>query len=291
MISESIVIKGYVVCLMLFSSLLNAFPQTYAGKIIDRDSRQAVAFANIGIVNRNIGTVSDASGNFEIVLSSSHDKDTLRISCIGYLDKQYLIRDLKNESRVGEEIRVELTSISYDLDEVLIRPEKTKVFTLGYPCDSNSAYGNAFYSSELGTEMGVVMKLPRKKEKAYLRSFRFYVGEFTFDKFPVRMNIYGLRDGIPDKNILKEPVFIEIDSAGEYVLDLGKQNITVYGDFFISLEYYRIPDNTEGKLVFCAVHGASRKKGESYYKWTSQGNWQKEMFDHVGFSVEVECRK
>ncbi|MEE4256025.1 MAG: carboxypeptidase-like regulatory domain-containing protein [Bacteroidales bacterium] len=280
-----------VLLILLFSVLHSTFSQTYSGKVLEMGSKEPVAYANIGIVDKNIGTVSDANGYFDIELTSQDDKDTLRISCIGYMDKYFLIRDFKNEFSAGDEIRIELTSIAYNLDEVLIRPQKTRPYILGYLCDSNSAYGNAFYSSELGTEMGVVMKLPRKKEQAYLKSFRFYVGEFTFDTFPVRLNIYDLKDGIPDKNILKEPVFIEIESAGEYVLDLNRQNITVYGDFFVSLEYYRIPDNAEGKLVFCAVHSKGREKGNSYFRWTSQGNWQKEMFDHVGFSCEVECKK
>ena len=291
MISESYLITRSVLLLVFISVVFCASSQTFEGELIDKHSGEAVAFANIGILNKNTGTVSDAAGRFKIELSGASEKDSLRISCIGYLDRQFLIHDLKNEIVNVNIMRIDLIPISYDLDEILIKPTNTRNYTLGYPCDSSSAYGNAFYSSELGTEIGVVMKLPRKKEQACLRSFRFYVGESTFDVFPVRMNIYALKDGLPGENILREPVFIDIQASGEYVLDLSQQNITVNGDFFVSLEYYRVPDNTEGKLIFCAVHSNRSKQGESYYRWTSQGNWQREMFEHVGFSVEVECRK
>lgn len=280
--------KRHILVMIFGLFLLSSFSQTYSGQLINKESGEAVAFANIGIIDRNIGTVSDAAGWFEIELNNIHDKDSMCISCIGYLGKKYLISEFKNNESNPEQLSIELTPISYHLDEVLIRPLNTKDYTLGYYCDSNSAYGNAFYSSELGTEMGVVIKLPRKKNKAYLKSFRFYVGEFTFDKFPVRLNIYDLKGGLPDKSILREPIFIEIASAGEYVMDLSKYNITVLSDFFVSLEYYMIPDKTEGRLVFCAVHYRKMTKGNSYFRWTSQGNWQSEMFDHVGFSVEVE---
>ena len=278
-----------VFVLMLFC--INTFSQSYSCRIINIENEEPVAYANIGIMNRNVGTVSDADGWFELEISNTFNKDTLRISCIGYSDMQFLVSDFKNNAERTGFVLIELSPRPYKLDEVIIRPGDSRAYTLGFYCDSNSAYGNAFYSSELGTEMGVHISLPRKEDEAYIKSVRFYVGEFTFDTFPLRFNIYDLDNGHPGKNILREPIFIEITAAGEYELDLSRYNITVKDDFFVSLEYYRVPDNAEGKLVFCAVHKPKRNKASSYYRWTSQGNWQEEMFDHVGFSVEVICRK
>jgi hypothetical protein len=283
--------KNSILLLILNFVFLSSFSQTYSGQLIDQQSGKAVAYANIGIININVGTVSDINGWFSIALNPTNDKDTLRISCIGYKGKQYLVSSFKKYILNSEQQQIELSPISYTLDEILIKPVKTKTYTLGYYCESGSAYGNAFYSKELGTEMGVVMKLPRKKDKAFLKSIRFYVGEFTFDTFPVRLNIYTLKNGLPYENILREPIFLEINSSGEYIVNLQSQYITVNGNFFVSLEYFKIPDQSEGKLVFCAVHEQKKNNGNSYYRLTSQGKWQIEMFDHVGFSVVVECEK
>jgi len=271
--------------------LLPSFSQTYSGKLINADNDEAVPFANIGVVDRNIGTVSDLEGRFIIELGSQYAKDSLRISCIGFSDRQFLVSSFIEEAGSSRQMQIKLDPKSYQLDEVIIEPGKTRSYTLGYPCDSNSAYGNAFYSTELGTEMGVVITIPGNEDEAYLKKLRFYVGEFTFGSFPVRINIYNLKDGLPHENILRESIVIEINSVGAYILDLGQYNITTTGDFFVSLEYYRVPDIAEGKLVFCAVHTSKRHKGDSYFRWTSQGNWQREMFDHMGLSVEVVCRK
>ena len=279
-----ILLNSLFVCFSIAS-----YSQIYSGKLINKESGKPVSYANIGIVDRDIGTVSDTAGWFEIELIDKYDEDSLLISCIGYKSERYLISDFKDAERKTVEMRIELAPISYHLNEVIIRPIQMRTYTLGFNCDSNSAYGNAFYSKELGTEMGVVIELPSKKDKAYLKNFRFYVGEFTFDKFPVRINVYDLNNGIPGKNILREPIYMEITSTGEYVINLSEYNITVFGNFFISLEYYRVPDKTQGKLVFCAVHQRKMKKKNSFYRWTSQGNWQSEMFDVVGFSVEVDC--
>ncbi|MBN3035060.1 MAG: carboxypeptidase-like regulatory domain-containing protein [Bacteroidales bacterium] len=283
--------KLFFPTLLLSLQFLSALSQVYSGLLINAENGQPVPFANIGIIGQNAGTVSDAAGSFRLELNSRFDNETLRISCIGYEGKSWLIGDFKREIVNIDKVRIELSPVSYQLDEVVIRPVDTQTYTLGNFCDPNSAYGNAFYSTELGTEMGVVMQLPRKKNTAYLKSFRFYVGEFTFGTFPVRLNIYSLKDGRPHENILTEPVFLDITSEGEYITDLKKYNIVTEGDFFISLEYYRIPDHTEGTLTFCAVHNRQKNKGNSFYRLTSQGNWVGEMFDRVGFSVEVECEK
>lgn len=283
--------KIFPLIILLNFYFFSSFSQIYSGQLINRESGQPILFANIGIIGKNIGTVSDAAGWFKIELNSKFDKDTLCISCIGYEKRTYLIRDYKDSIRNADQVKIELLPKSYLLEEVIIQPVDTKTYTLGNFCESNSPYGNAFYSDILGTEMGVIINLPRKKNKAFLKNFRFYIGEFTFDKFPVRLNIYNLKNDQPYENILTEPIFLEITSTGEYFIDLEKYNIITNGDFFISLEYYKIADQTEGKLTFCAVHGRKMNKGNGYYRLTSQGNWIREMFDNVGFSVQVECKK
>ena len=269
----------------------SSFSQIFPCQLINGESGQPVPYANIGIIGKNIGTVSDNAGCFELELNSKFDHDTLSISCIGYVSRKYVIRDFKNSIGLKGQIKIELSPKTYQLDEVIVRPKDTKTYILGNFCESNSTYGNAFYSDRLGTEMGVVINLPKKNKKAFLKSFRFYVGEFTFDNFPVRLNIYSLKNDLPHENILKEPIFITINSEGEYIVDLVKHNIILDGDFFISLEYYMIADITAGDLIFCAVHNRKMNKGNGYYRLTSHGEWKREMFDNVGFSVQVECEK
>jgi len=263
--------------------------QVYSGKLLNSQNQQPIPYANIGIIGKNIGTTSDAEGRFSIKIEKVFDKDTLCISSIGYESKKYLIEDLKQKLQNTNSIEITLVPKTYSIAEVVVKPLKTKQFTLGYFCDSTSVYGNAFYSKHLGTEIGIRIKLPSKVKKADVHSLRFYVGEFTFNSFPVRLNIYNIKNGLPFENILKESIFIEITNVGEYCIDLSKMNITVEDDFFISLEYYRIADKADGKLIFCAVHPKSKKQGNGFYRLTSQGKWTPEYNDNIGFSVQIEC--
>jgi hypothetical protein len=278
-----------LICIVFYT--INSFSQFYSGQLSDKESGQPVSYANIGIVGKNIGTASDAAGKFKLELDSKYNKDTLSISCIGYENINYLISDFKNDIRNIDQFNIELSPKTYQLDEVIIKPFDTQIYTLGNFCEANSAYGNAFYSKELGTEMGVSIKLPKNKSTAYLQSFRFYIGELTYDTFPVRLNVYNLKNGKPYENVLTVPILIEIASSGEYVIDLKNYKIISSGDFFISLEYYRICEGNEGQLVFCATANEEKNEGNSYFRLTSQGNWIPEIVAGVGFSVQVLCEE
>jgi len=283
--------KSFSILAILNFVIFISFSQNFSGQIIDVESGKPVPYTNIGIIGKTVGTASDGNGFFKIELNSKFDNDTLGISCIGYTTKKYQIRNFKDDVKNSEKIKIELLPKIYQLNEVTIKPFKPKIYTLGNYCDANSSYGNAFYSKQLGTEIGVLIKLPRKTNKAYLQSFRFYVGEFTFDKFPVRLNIYNLKNNRPNENILTEPIYIEIKSEGEHIIDLGKYNIILNEDFFVSLEYFKIPDITIGKLIFCSTHRKNINKGNSYFRFASQSNWEPEPLDNVGFSVQIECEK
>lgn len=268
-----------------------SYSQIIQGLLADKESGQPVPFANIGIIDRNYGTCSDVGGGFAMELTGKPGTDLIRISCIGYDNLTCLVSDLRKEFLDTGRVRLELTPRTYQLKEVTVRPLRTKRYTLGNFCDPDSPYGNAFYSSELGTEMGVIIRIPARMTKCYLRSIRFYVGECTFDAFPVRLNIYSLKDGKPDENILRESIFVEITASGEYIVDLLPYRLFMQDDFFISLEYYRIADLREGSLTFCAVSIPRSSAGNGYFRMTSQGRWKPEPVANTGLSVEVECER
>ncbi|PCI59012.1 MAG: hypothetical protein COB34_04220, partial [Methylophilaceae bacterium] len=47
----------------------------YKGNISDGKSKEALAYVNLGIVGKNVGTVSDIYGNFKIELDQKYDND------------------------------------------------------------------------------------------------------------------------------------------------------------------------------------------------------------------------
>ncbi len=281
--------KVIYLLIIYFMNYSLAFSQTYSGKLFDKQSEKPIPYANIGIANKNIGTVSNADGVFNLELNSIENNDSLFISCIGYERKSYLVSNFKGFFRSKDQIIIELQPKIYEMSEVVVRPMGTKLYTLGNFCEPDSPYGNAFYSKKLGTEMSVKIELPEDKEIAHLQNFRFGVGKFTFDKFRVRLNVYNLANGVPAENILTEQIFVDITSDGTYVIDLKKYKIITHGDFFISLEYFTVPDREEGELIFCSVQQEDERNG--YYRLTSYGSWTHEIVANIGFSVQIRCEE
>ena len=83
------------------------------GRIIDSQSREGIAFANLMILKHPLGTTSDKSGYFKLLITENLSNDTLVISHIGYQTQHVAIDTLKFTS-------IELKQTSYVLEEVTI---------------------------------------------------------------------------------------------------------------------------------------------------------------------------
>ncbi len=61
----------------------------FRGKIIDREEKDVLPYTSISVLGRNIGTISNIDGEFELKIPGTMINDTIVISCLGY--KQYHI--------------------------------------------------------------------------------------------------------------------------------------------------------------------------------------------------------
>jgi hypothetical protein len=249
-----------------------AFAQTIKGILLNSENRQPIEFANIGIVGKNAGTVTDINGRFNFQVDPKFDNDSIQFSIIGYKARFIKIADLRKQN----ENLVLLDEKNYDLTEVIIKPKtfrprtlgittKFKGFSLG-PEDNNS-----------GQEWGVLMKV---KKTAFIKTVIINIAHCSYDTIFYRLNIYKVIGELDFENILKEPIYIEITKEAvrdQIQVDLQSKNIVVDGDFLITLEH--VKDLGKGSLYFCA--GLMDK---TYFRNTSQGNWETVP---VGISISV----
>lgn len=70
--------KIFFLFLLLKSTCL--FGQNYIGSVKDVNSNEILQYVSIGIVGKDIGTVSDFDGNYSIDIEPEYDNDTLRFS-------------------------------------------------------------------------------------------------------------------------------------------------------------------------------------------------------------------
>ena len=71
------------------------------GLVLDASNQSPLPYANIFILNKNKGVVSNEKGNFSINISDYNETDSLRISYIGYTTIDKSIKELKIHSVIN----------------------------------------------------------------------------------------------------------------------------------------------------------------------------------------------
>ena len=264
--------------LSLFLSLPLGAQTFVIGQVIDAATKEPLPYVNIGLLNKNIGTVSDETGYFELeVNTEQNSRDTLRFSMIGFETKSYTLNDFINQN----EIEVYLTEKSTALDEVILSSKRKKYQTkiLGNKTTSKALYA-AFTSNKLGNEMGFIVRA--RKHPMILKKFNISLVENDYGPIKFRLNIYDVLNGLPNKTLLTDNLFIETEeSSGIVSLDLTPYEIIIDQDFFIAIEW--IEDLGPGKLYFSGgFFGAPL-----FAREVSQGTWEKIGTASVGMNVEV----
>jgi len=86
------------------------------GTIIDAIEKTAVAYCNVGINGKAIGTLSNETGNFEFKIKKEHLEDTLYVNALGYKPSLYPVQSLN----LDKDQVFELEPSAIQIDEVTI---------------------------------------------------------------------------------------------------------------------------------------------------------------------------
>jgi hypothetical protein len=250
--------------LLLFFLLIPEiiFSQSQKGKVLSGETHLGIGFVNIGIIGKNIGTVSDEFGNFTIYLDTIYKNDSLRFSMIGYESKTFLVGNFKENPITN----VYLNPRSYNLKEFEVIYHKPKEIRLGTPVLTNDLR-SGFANNDLGSELGIKDHV---RGKVKLKDINLNVAVCTYDSVTYRLNIYQSVNQTEYKNILTKPIYLSFskDKINKVItFDLSKYSIIIEGDVLITLELYK--DLGQGSLLFHTQFFT----GITYHKKTSEGTW------------------
>jgi hypothetical protein len=89
----------------------------------------------------------------------------------------------------------------------------------------------------IGSEMGMLYKT--NKQNAILKDFNFYISANNFNYIKFRVNIYSLKNGLPDSLIYNKQIFVTVDNfkTGWTKIDLGKYNIRAASEFVVTVQW------------------------------------------------------
>jgi len=252
--------------------------ETFSGTIIDSESGEILPYVNVGVIGKNIGTVTNINGTFSLKISTKYNADTLMMSMIGYEDLVFVVADFKEKSL--DDSTFKLTSKTTDLQEIVVESSKLKSKILGNKTKSKNMIGG-FASDKLGNEVGIIIKI--KKSPTYIDKFHVSIVENKYDSLKFRLNFYSVKNGMPYESILTENIFVESQlKEGVLTVDLSEYNIVVEDDFMVSLEW--IEDLGKDGLHFSMGFFGS----PVIYRYTSQGDWRKTKPVSIGFSVTAK---
>ena len=248
------------------------------GQVIDADTEEPLLYVNIGLVNKNIGTVTDEAGYFELeVHENGYAEATLRFSMIGFEPQDFTLQEYRDQKILTIPLKEKATA----LDEVVLTTKRNKYQTkiLGNKTTSQLIYA-AFTTNKLGNEMGFLVR--GRKNPMILKKFNVSLVENDYGPIRFRLNFYDLKDGLPNETLLNENIIVETDiQSGIVSKDLTPYEIVIDQDFFVAIEW--IEDLGPGKLFFSGGFFGSPLIARE----VSQGTWAKVGSASVGMNVEV----
>ncbi|MCX2838117.1 carboxypeptidase-like regulatory domain-containing protein [Salinimicrobium sp. MT39] len=257
---------------------LSAFSQEIeiSGLLIDSETNNPVEFANMGVVNKNKGTVSNLDGKFKIKFPKAFASDSLTISHVNYQTVRIPIKTSKN-------LVIQLQPNENKLSEVIVTNRKKKNKKIGV-----KSYNPLLWVSTISTEMDVIesakqIKIPNNKT-VRVKDVNFYMRRgFEADSAYIRINFYENLDDRPgDRIIFKNIIQRKLIEQGWVNIDLTKYSVYLEEDFFVGVEI--IPDAKKPRKVFM---GAILTKGNAYMRGSSLGKWE-EVEGAQSINVEVE---
>lgn len=248
--------------------------QNCVGILIDSLNAKPIEFANIGIIGKGVGTVTNEKGEFNFVIPDSLLKFPVKVSMIGYRSK------VINSKYFSNQKNIQLVEQSNVLDEVKVVAKKSVTKILGNQTKTTAVVGS-FKENKLGAEMGIKLKI--KKTRTHIKTFYLNIAKNQIEKLIFRFNVYNLTEkGYPKDNILTQNIMIEPkDKIGLIEFDLMPYNIFVNDDVIVSVEWVKDLGNTN-------LLGFSTKLigSDTYFRRASQDIWEKSSVG-VGIYVEV----
>lgn len=254
--------------LILFTANLS-IAQMKNGIVLDQETQQPISYSNIGIINKNVGTVSSQDGSFEIQLEAKYDTDSLRFSCIGYESQTYSIRDFRKQF-LSDKIIINLVPKATILKDVIVTSESKKAIILGLSPKSRFTKAGFLYN-RVGHEIGTLFE-QEDPSPLYLDSVQLNFVTCNYDSIFLRINVYNI-NAERTENILPQNVFINLTKKQALAnprINLTSYSLLVGKKYLVSIEI--VKSLGELGLKFYAALNVDRFA--TRYRGTSQDKWE-----------------
>lgn len=235
-------LKILLTILILVGTFFLTHGQIYIkGKVLNKASLEPIPYANIGILNKNVGTISNKDGSFSLLVPKLLSKDTLSVSLLGFGEKHIAVNMFSSNKPsyiyLNERIKIlapvtvyskRIKRETFELGNKLVRGATLETDT------TQAGRAIALLIDNKDPRLQKEFSFPAYIEKAQLRIFRNNLKSF---KFRVRLNDVDSLTGTPGKELLGESILVESSmKKGWLEFDLTHLNYKVSKPFFITFE-------------------------------------------------------
>jgi CarboxypepD_reg-like domain len=263
-----------LLCTISFLSVMSQKSIQLHGRVVEEETQKPLAYASIGIFNKSVGTLTDSLGNFHLMVDKENLLDTLLVSLVGYTSKYYKLNELAN----NQEIIIPLSVKYLSLPEVLISNKTWETEVQGRQSSGKlvqvSIHNNKSAAETIGSEMG--MKYKTKQKNALLKDFNFYLSSNNFHRIKFSVNVYSMKDNMPDTLLTREQVIITLAKykTGWTKVDLEPYLIQVPAEFIVTVQWLEgIHESGEDPVTLIPT-GVTTSKN-CFVRVASQDRWKR----------------
>ncbi len=278
-------LKATTICttILLILGINNLlFSQTQiTGKVTDMNGKNPLAYVNIGIKEKNIGTISKEDGSFSIDIPSDYQSGSLTFSIVGYDESNLSIRDLMSTGNVV----IQLKEKPIQFKEVVITGNKPVEKKYGTKRRGAIHFTDGIFKKDDSFEIGQVIRLGNTL--AQISSLNVHINSSRPDSADFRINFYryDIEENIPKERIIEKSILQRhAVTEGWLKFDLSNYNIFIKGDVLMSLEFIPETDNDVKQIFYEVKLGGSSK---SFFRKTSLGQWTRPPHHYCLYAIAI----
>lgn len=226
--------------LLLYLLLISADAtkaQTIVSGTVINEYNSPISFTNIVSVSRNIGSVSDSSGNFQI---TAHITDSLKFTSIGYVAAIVAVKDIIASKVI---ILKEQVAILPPFTVIDISTYNDLAF---FGLRRNKANGT--FKLSPGSQLAVYITDPLQ-QIGWIKELHFQIRDVgtCLSKFRLRL-LTRSPEGSPGQDLLLENIIVQAIKKGKQKVDISEHRIFMPKEgCFVVIEWLDAPNCTSAK--------------------------------------------
>ena len=232
----------FLTFLLSFGVFTSVFGQlTIKGKVIKQKNKNPISYVNIGVLNSNLGTISNNDGSFLIKIPQSHASKEILFSAIGFEQQPIPITSFSKKKETIISLKEKITT----LDEVIVmtpsKERKRKSEWLGNKKRHLMVQG-VMRSDSTSAGGAMALLIDTKEHLDYIQKAALFITRNTRPDFKIRirfLHVNTANNNIPGEDLFDESIVIQSSiKRGWLDFDLSQYRYRIAEDsFFLMFEW------------------------------------------------------